>query len=175
MIKKKLMVTSLVVVTGISLHNFPEGMAVYLSTLNGWRLGVTIAIAIGYVCIFHTYRSLNSLHILRLHNFPEGMAVAAPVYAATKSKWTAIKWSLVSGLCEPIGALAFGLFFRNLIDQYGVCCMLAGVSGVMVYICIKELIPSSWELCGIVKMIASNVFGGVVLFFCSLLLAEYEH
>ena len=43
-----------------------------------------------------------------LHNIPEGMAVSTSMYAATKSKWAAIKWSLLSGLCEPLGAFAFG-------------------------------------------------------------------
>jgi ZIP family zinc transporter len=47
-----LLTTGLVVVTGIAIHNFPEGMAVFLSTLNGWKLGVTIAIAIGLVFLF---------------------------------------------------------------------------------------------------------------------------
>lgn len=150
------MVTSLVVVTGISLHNFPEGMAVYLSTLNGWKLGLTIAIAIG------------------LHNFPEGLAVAAPIYAATKSRWSAIKWSLVSGLCEPVGALAFGLFFRQYIDEFGVCCMLGGVSAVMLYICFKELIPSAMKFCNLTMVIGANVAGATVLFYCSQLLAHFE-
>jgi ZIP family zinc transporter len=76
------------------------------------------------------------------------MAVAAPLYAATKSKFTAIKWCLISGLCEPAGALAFGLFFHHIIDRYAVSCMLAAVSGVMVYVCVKELIPNSITYAG---------------------------
>jgi len=76
--------TGLVVVTGISLHNFPEGMAVYLSTLKGWKLGLSIAFAIA------------------MHNIPEGIAVAVSMYAATRSKWSAIKWSIFSGFCEPV-------------------------------------------------------------------------
>ena len=166
--------TSLVVVTGISLHNFPEGMAVYLSTLNGWRLGVSIAVAIGYVVLIWSYCMLFLFTAFSLHNFPEGMAVAAPLYAATKSRWIAVKWSLISGLCEPIGALTFGLVFKGFMDEFGVCCMLAGVSAVMLYICVKELIPSSYEFCGFWKMIASNLFGCIVLYFCSLMLAQFE-
>lgn len=126
--------TALIVVTGISLHNIPEGMAVYLSTLKGWKLGVAIAVAIG------------------LHNIPEGMAVSTSMYAATKSKWAAIKWSLLSGLCEPLGAFAFGVFFYQYLSEFTVYCMLSGVAGVMTYICVKELIPqamhytSAWVL-----------------------------
>jgi ZIP family zinc transporter len=147
----------LVVITGISLHNFPEGMAVYLSTINGWHLGVTIAIAIG------------------LHNFPEGLAVAAPIYAATKSRYQAIKWSLISGLCEPAGALAFGLFFRRYIGSYGVSCMLTGVTAVMLYICFKELIPSANKLCSVSTSLFAHALGGIVLHLSSQLLEQFEH
>ena len=111
---------------------------------------------------------------VRLHNFPEGMAVAAPLYAATKSKWTAVKWSLVSGLCEPVGALAFGLFFKKYIDEFAVNCMLANVSAIMLYICGKELIPSSIEFSSYGYMIISNLFGCVVLYCCSFMLAQFE-
>ncbi|RRT68566.1 hypothetical protein B296_00015144, partial [Ensete ventricosum] len=52
--------------TGISLHNFPEGMAVFLGSMKGLRVGVNLALAIA------------------LHNIPEGVAVALPVYFATR-------------------------------------------------------------------------------------------
>lgn len=65
--------TSLVVFTGICLHNFPEGMAVYLSTLRGWSLGVTIALAIGMhnipegvVCIYYNLHRLSLVLFMQL-------------------------------------------------------------------------------------------------------------
>jgi len=152
----KLLVTGFIVVVGISVHNFPEGMAVFLSTMNGWRMGVTIAVAIG------------------LHNFPEGMAVAAPIYAATNSKWTAMKWSALSGLCEPIGALAFGLVFHHFMDAYAVSFMLAAVAGVMTYVCMKELIPNALRYSGKEGTLVANVVGGCVLYICSRFLATLE-
>lgn len=80
----------------------------------------------------------------------------------------------MSGLCEPAGALAFGLFFRQYIDEFGVCCMLGGVSAVMLYICFKELIPSALKFCSITTVILAHCIGGIILYFCSQLLEEFE-
>jgi ZIP family zinc transporter len=52
---------------GISLHNFPEGIATFVTASNNLELGMGIALAVA------------------LHNIPEGLAVAGPVYAATGS------------------------------------------------------------------------------------------
>jgi zinc transporter, ZIP family len=92
----------------ISLHNFPEGIAVYLACLKGLEVGFPIAIAIA------------------AHNIPEGMAVASPIYHSTGSKWEALKWSLVSGMCEPIAAFIFGTLLSNYITDDMVQMLLAG-------------------------------------------------
>lgn len=152
----KLLMTGLVVATGMSLHNFPEGMAVYLSTLKHYNLGLAIAIAIG------------------LHNIPEGMAVAVTMYAATKSKWQALKWSFLSGLCEPLGAIMFGLLFYGWISETAVYFMLGGVAGVMTYICLMELIANALNYCGVGLTVLSNIIGMVVLFFSGLALEQFE-
>lgn len=145
----KLFLSSMIVIVGISLHNFPEGMAVYLSAMNGWKLGLSIAIGIG------------------LHNIPEGIAVAVSTYAATNSKWKAIQWSFISGIFEPIGAAIFGIFYKY-VSVWAVHCQLALVAGIMTYICLKELIPN-----GIENMdskwwcLVGNLIGSLILFTCS--------
>eukprot|EP01080_Neovahlkampfia_damariscottae_P006216 gene6216-10222_t len=131
----KLLMTGLVVFTGISLHNFPEGMAVYFSTLKGWSLGLTIAIV-----------------------------VASTIYAGSKSKYEALKWTFLSGMCEPLGAFAFGFFFYHIISEYFVYCMLSGVSGVMVFICLQELIPSAYSYLNLSNTIISNVIGMILIY-----------
>jgi len=110
---------------GISLHNFPEGMAVYISCLKGVHMGLPLTLAIA------------------AHNIPEGMAVAAPIYGATGSKWKAFWYSTLSGLCEPAGAVIFGVFLGSYLTEYIVQCMLAGVAGIMVYMSIRELMPAT--------------------------------
>lgn len=63
----------------ISLHNLPEGIAVYLTCLKGVESGLPLAVA------------------MALHNIPEGMAVAGPIYAATKSRKKAAAFATFSG------------------------------------------------------------------------------
>jgi len=115
----------LITAIGISLHNFPEGLAVYVACLKGIHMGLPLTLAIA------------------LHNIPEGLAVAAPIYFATGSKWTALKYSVLSGVCEPLGAFVFGIVFGNYLTPYIVQCLLAAVGGIMVYMCIRELMPAT--------------------------------
>ena len=70
-----------------SLHNFPEGLATFLSTLADPKVGVILAVAIA------------------IHNIPEGLCVAMPVYYATGSRWKAFGWALLSGVSEPLAAV----------------------------------------------------------------------
>src|SRR5699024_9762556 len=67
----------------VGLHNLPEGLATFISTLERPSGGITLAVAIA------------------IHNVPEGLAVAAPIYAATRSKLQALFWATLSGLAEP--------------------------------------------------------------------------
>jgi len=71
------------------------------------------------------------------------MAVAVPVYASTGSKTKAIQWTFLSGLVEPLGALAFVLVLNSFVTNYVVDCLLAMVAGIMIILTIKELIPIS--------------------------------
>lgn len=152
----KLWVTSIIVVVGLMLHNIPEGMAVYLSAMKGWKLGLTIAISIA------------------LHNLPEGTVVAVSMYAATKSKWAAIKWSFISGVCEPAGAIAFGLFLQTILSAFAVYCMLAAVAGMMTYICIRELIPHAiTNMESKMKTLISNLLGMAAIFTLSTIIDQY--
>lgn len=59
--------TAILLTLGISLHNFPEGIATFVTASSNLELGFGIALAVA------------------LHNIPEGLAVAGPVYAATGS------------------------------------------------------------------------------------------
>ena len=64
----KLAKSGYLVAIGLAVHNFPEGMAVFLSGVSDLQLGIALAIAIG------------------IHNIPEGVAVTMPIYYATKSR-----------------------------------------------------------------------------------------
>lgn len=104
---------------GISLHNFPEGCAVFMACLKGTRVALPLVLAIA------------------AHNIPEGMAVAAPILHATNSKWQAFKWSLISGLCEPVGAIVFGVFWSNHLTEQVVQSMLAAGKFPLLFSCFE--------------------------------------
>jgi ZIP family zinc transporter len=124
---KKLKRCGLLIALGVGIHNLPEGMAVFFSSLADLELGLVMAIAIA------------------LHNIPEGIAVALPIYYATKSKSKAFLLSLVSGLAEPIGALISFLIFGSLLNQTMLSLMIAAVAGIMVFISFDELLPFAYE------------------------------
>lgn len=109
----------------ITIHNFPEGMVTFAGYLADPNLGITITTAIA------------------LHNIPEGIAVAIPIYFSTGSKKKAFWFSFLSGLSEPLGALAaYGIFsYFNSTINFGF--LFAAVAGVMIYISLEELIPTS--------------------------------
>ena len=79
--------TAVLLTLGISLHNFPEGVATYVTASSNLEMGFGIALAVA------------------LHNIPEGLAVAGPVYAATGSKRTAVFWAGISGMAEILGGV----------------------------------------------------------------------
>ena len=123
--ESRLMRMGLLVALGIGIHNFPEGMATFAGTLKDARLGLAIAVAIA------------------IHNIPEGLAVSAPVYAATGSRGKAFFWSFISGVAEPLGAGVAALFLLPFLTPALLGWLLAFVAGVMVYIALDELIPTS--------------------------------
>ncbi len=115
----------LVSTIALTIHNFPEGIATFVSGYEDISLGVTVAFAIS------------------LHNIPEGIAISIPIFYATKSRYEAIKYSFLSGLTEPLGAFIAFLFLKPYINELILGIIFAVVSGIMIYISLTELIPSS--------------------------------
>ncbi len=109
----------------LAIHNFPEGIATFASALQNPTLGITIAIAIA------------------IHNIPEGIAVSVPVYYATGSKRKAFKISFLSGLSEPLGALAAFVVLMPFLNELIFGIIFAGVAGIMVFISLDELLPAA--------------------------------
>ncbi|WP_460286787.1 zinc transporter ZupT [Clostridium sp. CTA-7] len=128
----------------LMIHNFPEGIATFVSGYENTTLGISIALAIA------------------LHNIPEGISVAMPIYYSTKSKYKAFKYTLFSGLAEPIGALLAFLFLRPYINEIILAIIFAMVSGIMLYISFAELIPSSRQY-GYNKIYIFSIFLGICI------------
>lgn len=123
----KLAKSGYLVAIGLAVHNFPEGMAVFLSGVSDLKLGVALALAIG------------------VHNIPEGVAVTMPIYYATRSKKKALSWAFVAGIFEPLGALAALWFFDGILTEALIAYLFAFVAGVMVFISFDELLPHAYQ------------------------------
>jgi ZIP family zinc transporter len=135
----------------IGLHNFPEGMATFASTLADPSLGLSIALAVA------------------IHNIPEGVSVAVPTFFATRSRKRAVLYSFSSGLAEPIGALFAYLVLMSFLDDAVVAAILAAVGGIMVFISFDELVPTAREY-GKGHTAIAGVMLGMALMAVSLLL-----
>ena len=117
--------TGVLVALGLSIHNFPEGMAVFVGGVEDVQVGLAIAVAIA------------------IHNVPEGLAISAPIYAATGSRSKGFLWSFFSGVTEVMGAVLAALILLPFLTDRLLAWVLAFVAGVMVLISIDELIPSA--------------------------------
>ncbi len=125
--KPDLMRMGVMAALAIGIHNFPEGLAAFISTLSDPTVGVTVTIAIA------------------IHNIPEGIAVAVPIYYATGNRKKAFWLSFLSGLSEPVGALVGFLVLRPFLTPGTFGLLFAIVAGIMVFVSLDELFPAARE------------------------------
>ncbi len=146
----RLLRTAVLTAAVVAIHNFPEGLATFVTALNNAELGLSIAVAIA------------------IHNIPEGIAVSVPVFYATGDRRKAFLWSFLSGLTEPLGALAGYLVLRPFMTPAVAGATLAAVAGIMVFISLDELLPSA-EKYGEHHLSIYGAVGGMALMAASLL------
>jgi ZIP family zinc transporter len=123
--KAKLHRVGIITAIAITIHNFPEGIATFISAYADLEMGIPVAIAVA------------------IHNIPEGIAVAVPIYFATGSKKKAMRLSFLSGLAEPLGALIAFLIIMPFINDTVLGIIFAVVAGIMVFISFDELLPGA--------------------------------
>lgn len=142
---KNVLWSGILTAAGISLHNFPEGVAVCVASLRGVQFGLPLAIAIG------------------LHNIPEGMAVALPLYYATRNKNYAMRMALLSGMAEPAGVLFVlaAIHVSGELAQSTVAKGMSAVAGIMVILSIMELFPQAVKYAGARPALGAT-FAGLV-------------
>lgn len=115
----------------VALHNIPEGMAVgvVLAGISSGSSTLTIAGAIAL--------SIG----MAVQNIPEGAIISMPLHSEGKSRTKAFLMGSLSGLVEPIAAVATMLFIEDTAGAMPL--LLAFAAGAMLYVVIEELIPSS--------------------------------
>lgn len=123
----RLMRVGLLSAPAVAIHNLPEGLATFASSLEDPALGISIAVTVA------------------IHNVPEGVAVAVPIYYSTGNKRKALLYSFLSGMAEPVGAavgfLLLWQFFSPLV--FGI--IFASVAGIVVFISMDQLLPTARE------------------------------
>jgi len=124
---KNLLRTGIFTALVIAIHNFPEGLATFTAALKDPTLGIPIAVAIA------------------IHNIPEGIAVSVPIFYATGDRKKAFRYSFLSGLSEPLGALVGYMLLSSLFNDITFGILFAAVAGIMVYISLDELLPAAEE------------------------------
>ncbi len=122
---------STLLVTAITLHNIPEGLAVGVAFgalaagLPSASLGAAVALAIG----------------IGIQNFPEGLAVSMPLRREGLSRWRSFFYGQLSAIVEPaagvIGAAA--VIIAQPILPYA----LSFAAGAMIFVVIEELVPEA--------------------------------
>ncbi len=123
----KLMRMGVLMALAIAIHNFPEGLATFMATLDDPSVGIAVAIAIA------------------IHNIPEGIAVAVPIYYATNNRKLAFKYSFASGIAEPIGALVGYILLYNFFNDLVFGIVFGLIGGIMVFISLDQLLPTARE------------------------------
>ncbi|GAQ82623.1 Zinc transporter and related ZIP domain-containing proteins [Klebsormidium nitens] len=128
--RHRVLYSGIITAIGISLHNFPEGIAVFLGSLKGLRVGLTLAVAIA------------------LHNIPEGVAVALPIYYGTGSRAKAFWLAAFSGLAEPLAVVAVAVLFPSQLSEETIEGLLAAVGGIMAFLVLHEMLPLAFAYAG---------------------------
>ena len=121
----KLMKMGVFTALAIAIHNFPEGIATFMSAIHDPNVGIAIAIAVA------------------IHNIPEGIAVAIPIFYATGKRKKAFKLSFLSGLAEPVGAIVAYIILMPILSDVLFGIIFAAVAGIMVFISLDELLPAA--------------------------------
>jgi zinc transporter, ZIP family len=124
---------SVLLVMAITMHNFPEGLAVGVAfgalaaDLPSASLAGAVALAIG----------------IGLQNFPEGAAVSLPLRREGLSRWKSFSMGQLSGVVEPVAGVlgAAAVIFMQPILPYA----LSFAAGAMMYVVVEELIPESQQ------------------------------
>ncbi|CAG8451891.1 8791_t:CDS:2 [Ambispora leptoticha] len=121
---KRLKTLGIQIAIALTIHNFPEGLATFATTIVSSDIGILFGIA------------------LALHKFPEGLIVALPIYYATESRWKAFMIAATAGaISQMLGALfgyiVFVTYWNDAVPGF----LFSIVSGVLLYTVLHSMLP----------------------------------
>ncbi len=122
---------SILLVSAITIHNIPEGMAVGVA-FGGIASNVTGMTGIGAIML-----ALG----IGIQNFPEGAAVSLPLRNEGYSRFKSFMFGQASAIVEPISAIIgviLVMYIRNILPF-----LLSFAAGAMIIVAARELLPES--------------------------------
>ena len=114
-------------VMAVTIHNFPEGMAV----------GVAIAGALA--ADFNIAGAMALSLGIAIQNIPEGAIISMPLRAEGNGRWRVFGIGALSGIVEPVGGALVLLLATYILGIMPY--MLAFAAGAMLYVVVEELVP----------------------------------
>lgn len=105
---------------GLLLHNIPEGIATFITTLINPIIGLKLSITI------------------MLHNIPEGLLIMLP-HSINNKKRRGLILSSIAAIAEPLGGLIFYILLKNYINEFTINYILIFVSGIMITLAINNI------------------------------------
>jgi ZIP family zinc transporter len=122
---------SILLILAITLHNFPEGLAVGVA-FGAAAVGVPSATITGALAL-----ALG----IGIQNFPEGTAVSVPLRREGMSRIRSFWYGQLSAVVEPVAGVigASAVLFMRPILPYA----LAFAAGAMIFVVVEQLIPES--------------------------------
>ena len=138
----------------IGIHNFPEGLATFMATLEDAKVGASLGVAVA------------------VHNIPEGLCVAMPIYYATGSPHKGFLWAFLSGLSEPIGGILGFAALQPVFTPLVFGIVFSMVGGMMIFIVVHELIPAAHRYMGNTAKSTAWLVAGMVIMATSLVMFQ---
>ncbi len=137
--------TGILVLIGIALHDLPEGLAVGSSLVESQQMAISFSL------------------LMLVHNIPEGAAVGLPLRMSGVPGWRVVLFTLLTGVPTTAGAL-IGTAVGSISEEMIAFC-ISFAAGAMLYISIKELIPSAGK-----NRVLSALLGFCIGFFMTILI-----
>lgn len=129
----------------IAIHNIPEGLALFTAGLKDITLALPIAAAV------------------IIHNIPLSVAISVPLYYSTGSRKKAFLYTLLVGLCQPLGAILGYMVLSQGFNDLLVGILFSIVAGTMVFVALDEMLPSSQKYEDHHLSIYGAIFGMIVM------------
>ncbi|CAG8545832.1 8144_t:CDS:2 [Funneliformis mosseae] len=138
---------SIQISVALALHNFPEGLASFATTISSERIGIIFAIA------------------LSLHKIPEGLIIALPIYYATGSRWIAFAISATVGIVsQMLGAVLGYLLFVTVWNDAVSGVLFSIVTASLMYAILHGMLPMARHYDPQDMYVTNYTFIGLIFF-----------